>query len=76
VHLIEEGYKALSAGLLTEAISFKALKEKGKDPGFIPQQTVNWNGFVSHSGIGKSSLKATKKPASASCPAPFLKKSR
>jgi hypothetical protein len=76
VHLTEKGYKALDAGLLREAISLKAPKKKRKDQGFSSPQTVNWNRFVSQSGIGKSSLKATKKPASASCHTPYHRKSR
>jgi lysophospholipase L1-like esterase len=43
VHLTEEGYKALAAGLLKEAISLKVPREKGKEPVFSCQSTVNWN---------------------------------
>jgi hypothetical protein len=55
MHLTEEGYKAMGVGLLKEAISLKTPKEKGKDQGLFRQQTLNWNGFVSHSRIGESS---------------------
>jgi hypothetical protein len=66
VHLTDEGYKALAAGLLKKAESLIEPKKKVQNPGFIRQRTVNWNDFVSHQGIGKSSLKAVKKSASAS----------
>jgi hypothetical protein len=59
VHLTDEGYKALAVGLLKEAISLSEPREKGKNKGHTCQQTTNWNGFVSHSGIGKTSLKGT-----------------
>jgi hypothetical protein len=74
VHLTDEGYKALAAGLLNEAISLGEPKEKGKNKGHTRQQTTNWNGFVSHSGIGKSSLKAANKSASAPRPTPYHRK--
>ena len=70
VHLTEDRYKPLAEGLLKEAISLSEPREKGKTKGHIRQQTVNWNGLVSHSGIGKSSLKAAKKSASATRPTP------
>jgi hypothetical protein len=61
VHLTEEGYKAMAAGILKEAISLRLPREKGANKGVSCQPTVTWNGFISHSGIGKSSLIATKK---------------
>ncbi len=60
VHLTDEGYKAMAAGILKEAISLNEPREKGKDRGNIGHQTINCNGFVSHSGIGKTSLKAAR----------------
>jgi hypothetical protein len=76
VHLTKDGYKALAAGLLKEAISMSEPRVKGKSKGNIRHQTVNWNGFISHSGIGKSSLKAAKKSASTSRPTPYSRSSR
>jgi hypothetical protein len=76
VHLTEEGYKALAAGLLKEAISLREPREKGKNKGFTRQQTTNWNGFISHSGIGKTSLKAVKKSATGTRPTPYGRKGR
>jgi hypothetical protein len=74
VHLTDEGYKAMAAGILKEAISLNEPREKGKDRGNIRHQTINWNGFVSHSGIGKTSLKAAKKSVSAPAPPPTFEK--
>jgi hypothetical protein len=76
VHLTEDGYKALAAGLLKEAISMSEPRVKGKSKGTVRHQTVNWNGFISHCGIGKSSLKAAKKSASTSRPTPYSRSSR
>ncbi len=76
VHLTDEGYKALAAGLLKEAISLGEPREKGKNKGHTRQQTTNWNGFVSHSGIGKTNLKAAKKLAFSPRPTPYLRKNR
>jgi hypothetical protein len=64
----------MAAGILKEAISLNKPREKGKDKGNIRHQPFNWNGFVSHSGIGKTSLKAAKKSASASRLTPYHKK--
>ncbi len=61
-------------GLLKEAVSLKASKKKGKDQGFSSQRMVNWNGFVSNSGIGKSSMKAANKSATATHPTPTAEK--
>jgi hypothetical protein len=76
VHLTEDGYKALAAGLLKEAISMSEPRVKGKSKVTVRHQTVNWNGFISHCGIGKSSLKAAKKSASTSRPTPYSRSSR
>jgi hypothetical protein len=57
VHLTDDGYKAMAAGLLKEATSLRVPREKGPNKGLIRQPTVTWNGFSSHSGIGKTSLK-------------------
>ncbi len=76
VHLTDEGYKAMAEDILKEAKSLNEPREKGKDRGNIRHQTINWNGFVSHSGIGKTSLKAAKKTASTPRPTPYLRKNR
>jgi hypothetical protein len=76
VHLTDEGYKAMAAGILKEAKSLSEPREKGKDKGSIRHQAIHWNGFVSHSGIGKTSLKAAKKSASNPRPTPYLRKNR
>jgi hypothetical protein len=73
VHLTDEGYNAMAAGILKEAISLNEPRENGKDRGNIRHETINWNGFVSHSGIGKTSLKAAKKSASDPRPLPSKK---
>jgi hypothetical protein len=74
VHLTEEGYKAMAAGILKEATSLRLPREKGANKGISRQPTVTWNGFISHSGIGKYSLKATKKTVPR--PTPYGGKSR
>ena len=74
VHLTEAGYKAMAAGILKEATSLRLPKEKGANKGISRQPTVTWNGFISHSGIGKYSLKATKKTVPR--PTPYSRKSR
>ncbi len=74
VHLTEEGYKAMSAGILKEAISLRLLREKGANKGGSRQPTVTWNGFISHSGIGKSSLKAAKKAVVSPSPPPIVRR--
>jgi hypothetical protein len=63
VHLTDDGYKAMAAGLLKEATSLRVPREKGPNKGLIRQPTVTWNGFSSHSGIGKTSLKVVRKQA-------------
>jgi hypothetical protein len=63
VHLTDDGYKAMAAGLLKEATSLRAPREKGPNKGLIRQPTVTWNSFSSHSGIGKTSLKVVRKHA-------------
>jgi hypothetical protein len=75
VHLTEAGYRALAEGLLQEAISLRTPREKGKET-VSRQQTVTWNGFVSHIGIGKTSLKSAKRSAAASRPTPYSRKNR
>ena len=75
VHLTEAGYRALAEGLLQEAISLRTPREKGKET-VSRQLTVTWNGFVSHVGIGKTSLKSAKKSAAASRPTPYSRKNR
>jgi hypothetical protein len=72
VHLTEEGYKAMAAVILKEATSLRLPREKGANKGISRQPTVTWNGFISHSGIGKYSLKATKKRSPA--PPPIVKR--
>jgi hypothetical protein len=76
VHLTDEGYKAMAAGILKEAKSLSEPREKGKDKGSIRHQAIHWNGFVSHSGIGKTSLKAAKKSTTTPSPTPYLRKNR
>ncbi len=63
VHLTDDGYKAMAAGLLKEATSLHAPREKGLNKGLTRQPKVTWNGFSSHSGIGKTSLKVVRKQA-------------
>jgi hypothetical protein len=63
VHLTDDGYKAMASGLLKEATSLRAPREKGLNKGLTRQPTVTWNGFSSHSGIGKTSLKVVRKQA-------------
>jgi hypothetical protein len=53
----------MAAGLLKEATSLRVPREKGPNKGLIRQPTVTWNGFSSHYGIGKTSLKVVRKQA-------------
>ena len=62
----------MAAGILKEATSLRLPREKGANKGISRQPTVTWNGFISHSGIGKYSLKATKKLSPA--PPPIVEK--
>ncbi len=50
VHLTEEGYKALDWGWSPKGgqKSISEPMEKGNDKENPSQQTVEWNGFVSH----------------------------
>ncbi len=63
VHLTDDGYKAMAVGLLKEATSLRAPREKGLNKGLTRQPTITWNGFTSHSGIGKTSLNVVRKQA-------------
>jgi hypothetical protein len=76
VHLTDEDYKAMDAGILKEAKSLNDPREKGKDKGSIRHQAIHWNGFVSHSGTGKTRLKAAKKSTFNPRPTPYLRKNR
>jgi hypothetical protein len=75
-HLLDDGYQAMAAGLLKEAISLGEPREKVKRNGNSRQQTTDWNGFISHLGIVKTSLKAAKKAAIAYRPTPYSQKGR
>ena len=63
VHLTVEGYRSLADGIFKEALSFRLAKTKGKNThsGKKQNNKIEWRGFVSNFGVGKISLKASKK---------------
>jgi hypothetical protein len=65
VHLTALGYKALAEGIYREVKNFEVPKSKGKhsSTGLQLVKAAEWHGFVSNQGVGKTSLKAAKRPS-------------
>jgi len=65
VHLTALGYKALAEGIYREVKNFEVPKSKGKhsSSGLQLVKAAEWHGFVSNQGVGKTSLKAAKRPS-------------
>ncbi len=70
-HLTVQGYKSLALGLAKEAISFTENKQKEKQVGKVRGCNAEWHGFVSNSGVGKTSQKAIKKLVMEPGPTPY-----
>ncbi len=65
VHLTALGYKALAEGIYREVKNFEVPKSKGKHSisGLQLVKAAEWHGFVSNQGVGRTSLKAAKRPS-------------
>jgi hypothetical protein len=64
VHLTTSGYKALAEAIFKEALNFGIVRSKGKHSlsGLQMVTGAEWHGFVSNQGVGRTSLKAAKRP--------------
>ncbi len=64
VHLTAPGYKALAEGIFREALNFGIVRTKGKHSlsGMQMVKVAEWHGFVCNQGVGRTSLKAAKRP--------------
>ena len=64
VHLTAAGYKALAEGIFREAQNFGVTRSKGKHSlsGMQMVRAAEWHGFVNNQGVGKTYLKAEKRP--------------
>ncbi len=64
VHLTTSGYKALAEGIFREALNFGIVRSKGKHSlsGLQMVKGAEWHGFVCNQGVGRTSLKAAKRP--------------
>jgi len=64
VHLTTSGYKALAEAIFKEALNFGIVRSKGKHSlsGLQMVKAAEWHGFVCNQGVGKTSLKAAKRP--------------
>ena len=64
VHLTTSGYKALAEAIFKEALNFGIVRSKGKHSlsGLQMVKGAEWHGFVGNQGVGRTSLKAAKRP--------------